>query len=134
MPRSLDPNAKLTMVLACDVDKTPQPKIFAKTPTLNQQRRLVSLLQSLGGGDIAASMDALLDAAAMCLTGWENIPVQFSRESIGDVLSLDELVEVFSFLAASTSATPEDKKKSELQPSCDAENSASPALVVVATL
>ena len=129
MPRSLDPNAKLTMVLACDVDKTPQPKIFAKTPTLNQQRRLVSLLQSLGGGDIAASMDALLDAAAMCLTGWENIPVEFSRESIGDVLSLDELVEVFSFLAASTSATPDDKKKSESQPSCDAENFASPALV-----
>lgn len=133
MPRSLDPNAKLTMVLACDVDKTPQPKIFAKTPTLNQQRRLVSLLQSLGGGDISASMDALLDAAAMCLTGWENIPVEFSRESIGDVLSLDELVEVFSFLAASTSATPDDKKKSELQHSCDVENSASPALVVVAT-
>ena len=92
------------------------------------------MLQSLGGGDIAASMDALLDAAAMCLTGWENIPVQFSRESIGDVLTLDELVEVFSFLAASTSATPDDKKKSESQPSCDAENFASPALVVVATL
>lgn len=122
------------MVLACDVDKTPQPKIFAKTPTLNQQRKLVALLQGLGGGDIAASMDALLDAAAMCLTGWENIPVEFSRETIGDVLTLDELVEVFTFLAASTSATPDDKKKSESQPLCDVVNSASPASVVVATL
>ena len=134
MPRSLDPSSKLTMVLACDVDKTPQPKIFAKTPTLNQQRKLVALLQGLGGGDIAASMDALLDAAAMCLTGWENIPVAFSRETIGDVLTLDELVEVFTFLAASTSATPDDKKKSESQPSCDAVSFASPALGVVATL
>lgn len=122
------------MVLACDVDKTPQPKIFANTPTLNQQRRLVALLQGLGGGDIAASMDALLDAAAMCLTGWENIPVDFSREAIGDVLTLDELIEVFTFLAASTAATPDDKKKSESQPSCDVVNSASPASVVVATL
>jgi hypothetical protein len=134
MPRSLDPKSKLTLVLACDVDKNPQPKIFAKTPTLNEQRKLVTLLQSLGGGDIAASMDALLDAAAMCLTGWENIPVEFSRETIGDVLTLDELVEVFTFLAASTSATADDKKKSELQPSCDVVNSVSPASVVVATL
>jgi len=113
MPRSLDPNSKLTMVLACDVDKTPQPKIFAKSPTLNQQRKLVSLLTSLDNGGLAEKFDAIIDAAAVCLTGWENIPLEFSRDNIGEVLSLEEIIEVFSFLVSATVPSADDKKKSE---------------------
>lgn len=105
------------MVLACDVDKTPQPKIFAKAPTLNQQRKLIGLMGSLEGGDLAAKFDAIIDAASACLTGWENIDVPFSRETIGDVLTLDELLEVFTFLISATVPTVDDKKKSESQPS-----------------
>ena len=113
MPRSLDPNAKLTMVLACDVDKTPQPKIFAKSPTLNQQRKLISVLSSLDKGSLAEQFDAIIDVAAMMLTGWENIPLEFSRDNIGEVLNLEEIVEVLGFLVASTGTTADDKKKSE---------------------
>ena len=105
------------MVLACDVDKTPQPKIFAKAPTLNQQRKLIGLMGSLQGGDLAAKFEAIIDAATSCLIGWENINVPFSRETIGDVLTLDELVEVFAFLISATVPTVDDKKKSESQPS-----------------
>ena len=115
MPRSLDPNAKLTLVLACDVDKpaATQPKIFASAPTLNQQRKLVGLLTSLEQGSIAEKFDAIIDAAAICLTGWENIPVEFSRDTIGDVLNLEEIVEVFQFLVSGSLPTVDDKKKSE---------------------
>ena len=113
MPRSLDPNSKLTMVLACDVDKTPQPKIFAKAPTINQQRKLIALIETLNGGDVKSQFDAIMDAAATCLTGWENIPLEFSKENIGEVLSLEELVEVFSFLVTATVPSADDKKKSE---------------------
>lgn len=117
MPRSLDPNSRLTMVLECDVDKTPQPKIFAKAPTLNQQRKLIGLVGALKGGDLSAQFDAIIDAAFVCLSGWENIDVPFSRDTIGDVLSLDELLEVFNFLISATVPTVDDKKKSESQPS-----------------
>lgn len=117
MPRSLDPNSKLTMVLACDVDKTPQPKIFAKAPTLNQQRKLIGLIETLQGGSVQSQFDAIMDAAYSCLTGWENISVEFSRDAIGDVLSLEELMEVFGFLVTASSASVDDKKKSELPPS-----------------
>lgn len=113
MPRSLDPNSKLTMVLACDVDKTPLPKIFAKAPTLNQQRKLIGLMSSLEGGDLGAKFDAIIDAAFSCITGWENIDIPFSKETLGDVLSLDELMEVFTFLISATVPTVDDKKKSE---------------------
>ena len=127
MPRSFDPNAVLKMVLACDVDKTPQPRIFAKHPTLNQQRKLIQLLSNIDQSNMLEALDGIVDATVMLITGWENISVEFSRETIGDVLSLDEMVEVLNFLVSSTRATPEDKKKSESPPSSDAENSASPA-------
>jgi hypothetical protein len=117
MPRSLDPNSKLTLVLACDVDRTPQPKIFAKPTTLNQQRKIIGLLESLQTGGLAEKFDAITDAAAGSLIGWENIPVEFSRDTIGDVLSLEELCEVLMFLVGGASATADDKKKSESQPS-----------------
>lgn len=115
MPRSLDPNARLTMVLACDVDKPKetQPRIFAKSPTLNQQRKLISLLTSLETGNALEKFDAIIDAALMLITGWENIPNEFSRETIGDVLNMEELIEVLTFLVSSSMPTVNDKKKSE---------------------
>jgi len=128
MPRSLDPSSRLTMVLACDVDKVPQPKLFAKTPTINQQRKLVTVLGSLEKGNLIESFDAILDAAALLITGWENIPIEFTRDAIGDVLSMEEIVEVISFLVSASHATADDKKKSESPHSLDVANSANHVL------
>jgi len=105
------------MVLACDEHVSPQPKIFAKAPTLNQQRKLIGLMDTLQGGNLQSQFDAIIDAAAVCLTGWENIPIPFSRDTIGDVLSLEELMEIFGFLVSATVPSADDKKKSELPPS-----------------
>ena len=113
MPRSLDPSSRLTMVLASDVDKNPQPKIFAKSPTLNQQRKLIGLISSLAKSSLVEQFDAILDAATMMLTGWENIPFDFSRENIGEVLSMEELIEVLTFLISASAPSADDKKKSE---------------------
>ena len=117
------------MVLASDVEKPrdTQPRIFAKSPTLSQQRKLVGLLSSLGTGGIVEKFDLILDAAETCLTGWENIPIPFSREGIADVLSLEEIIEVISHLASASTASVDDKKKSELLPLSGAVNSANPA-------
>jgi len=116
------------MVLACDVDKTPQPRIFAKSPTLNQQRKLIGVMTSLEkSGDILEKFDAMLDMAALLISGWENIDLPYSRETLGDVLTADELVEVLTFLMSHSQATPDDKKKSESPPLSDAANSANPA-------
>ena len=135
MPRSLDPSSRITMVLACDQDKplATRPEIYAKAPTLSQQRKLVGLLSSLNDGGILEKFDVILDAAETCLTGWKNIPTPFSREGIADVLSLEEIVEVITFLASASSASPDDKKKSESLPLFDAVNSANHASVDAAT-
>jgi len=121
MPRSLDPSSRLTMVLACDVDKPKetQPRIFARTLTLNQQRKLMAAMSRMKS-EPDDKIEAAIDAAEICLIGWENMidpqtgnAIEFSREAIGDVLSIEELVEVFSAVTSAGSATASDKKKSE---------------------
>ena len=122
MPRSLDPSSRLTMVLACDVDKPreTQPRIFARTLTLNQQRKLMAAMSRMQTASADEKIDAALDAAEICLTAWENMTsqngeaIKFSREAIGDVLSMEELAEVFSAVSSSGRASVSEKKESEL--------------------
>lgn len=124
MPKSLDPSSRLTMVLACDVDKPKetQPRIFARCLTLNQQRKLMAAMERMRGENVD-KIEAALDAAEVCLSGWENMvdpdtknAIQFSRETIGDVLNIDELAEVFVAVLAASTTSAGDKKKSESQP------------------
>ena len=124
MPKSLDPSSRLTMVLACDLDKPreTQPRIFARTLTLNQQRKLMAAMDRMRN-TADGKIDAALDAAEVCLSGWENMidpatgqAIVFSRESIGDVLSIDELAEVFGAVMTAGSASASEKKESELLP------------------
>lgn len=122
MPRSLDPSSRLTMVLACDVDKPreTQPRIFARTLTLNQQRKLMAAMSRMQTASADEKIEAALDAAEICLTGWENMTgqngesIQFSRDAIGDVLSMEELAEVFAAVSGAGRASVSEKKESEL--------------------
>jgi hypothetical protein len=110
------------MVLACDVDKPreTQPRIFARTLTLNQQRKLMAAMSRMQTASADEKIDAALDAAELCLTGWENMTgengeaIQFSRDAIGDVLSMEELAEVFAAVSSSGKASVSEKKESEL--------------------
>lgn len=123
MPKSLDPSARITMVLACDVDKPTdtQPRIFARSLTINQQRQLLAAMSAMQTADKAeGKIDAALDAAEVCLTGWENMvqpetgdAIPFTRQAIGDVLSIEELTEIFNAVIQTTTLTADDKKKSE---------------------
>jgi len=122
MPRSLDPSSRLTMVLACDVDKPreTQPRIFARTLTLNQQRKLMAAMSRMQTASADEKIEAALDAAEICLIGWENMTgqngesIKFSRDAIGDVLSMEELAEVFAAVSSSGRASVSEKKESEL--------------------
>jgi hypothetical protein len=124
MQRSLEPNTRITMALARDADKPieDQPRIFARTLAMNRQRRLMAAMQAMknAGGDVDKLFDAALDAAEICLTGWENMvdpetggPLPFSREAIGEVFSIDDMSEIFEAVISSAKVDAGDKKKSE---------------------
>lgn len=123
MPKSLDPSSQLTIVLACDVDKPAnvRPTIYARTLTINQQKNLIRAMMVMQQAVTPIEkMDAALDAAEVCLTGWSNMinpqtdePIEFCRDAIGDVLNIDELTEIFDGVTSMSVASGSDKKKSE---------------------
>ena len=123
MPKSLDPSSQLTIVLACDVDKPAnvRPTIYARTLTINQQKNLIRAMMVMQQAVTPIEkMDAALDAAEVCLTGLNNMinpqtskPIEFCRDSIGDVLNIDELTEIFDGVTSMSVASGSDKKKSE---------------------
>jgi len=83
---------------------------------------------------------AALDAAEVSLIGWENMidpqtgeSIAFTRDNIGEVLSLDELIEVFGAVTSMTTPSADDKKKSESPHSSGAENSVNHVLENVET-
>lgn len=118
MPRSLDPKAILTIVLACDVDKDPRPTAYARQPNGFQQMTLARSLETIQESKPAEAMRAAFDVLAGVLTGWENMndpetgePIPFCADNVPRVYSFDEVCEIIGNLASQVKA--DDKKKSE---------------------
>jgi hypothetical protein len=132
VPRSLEPNSRIVFVLECDKDKTPQPRAFGRTLSISASRKLMAAMNSLQkAGTLEDKLDTAIDAAMAVLTGWENMidpitqePISFSKESLGDVYSIEELSEILSIAAGDGRLTADERKKSESQPLSPVENSA----------
>jgi hypothetical protein len=124
MQKSLDPNMQQTFVLASDIDKDyeVQPRFAVRTLKINQMRKLMKSMQDMraASGDPDKLFDSALDAAEICIAGWKNVrhpetdePLEFSREHIGEVFSIDELAELFDVVVSSSKPSAGDQKKSE---------------------
>ena len=123
MPRSLDPSSRLTLVLACDVDKPAdtQPRLFAKCLTGRQELEVARLLSAIRKTEeIDDRLSLAHEAAEVCLSGWENMvnpntgdAIPFSAEAIHEILCTEEMIEAVTFVMSATKTTPADKKKSE---------------------
>ena len=140
MPRSLEPNSRIVFVLECDKDKSPQPRAFGRTLSISQSRKLINVMSSLReASTIDAKLDASIDAAMSVLSGWENMidpdtgaEIPFSRESLADVYSIEELIEILNLASGDGRLSADERKKSESQPSSDVESCA--AVVPVGVL
>ena len=127
MPRSLEPGSRLVFVLECDRDKTPQPRAFGRTLSLSQSRKLMAAMESMRKATtVGERIETILDAAMSVVTGWENMidpntgeSIQFTRDNLADVYSIDELTEILGLAAGDGRLTADERKKSELQASSD---------------
>ncbi len=138
MPRSLEPGLRIVFVLECDNDKTPQPKAFGKSLNISQARKLMSSMDAMKkAASSDAKIECAIDAAMSVLTGWENMTdpdtgfeIPFSRESLQEVYSIEELTEILSIAAGDGRLSADDRKKSALPVSSAAVNSVPDALAV----
>ncbi len=131
MPRSLEPNSRIVFVLDCDKDKPKetQPRLFGKSLTVGASRRLASGIRAMKAAEGEAKIDAIIDIAMECITGWENMldpttasVIEFNRQTLQDVLSIDELSEIIELTASNGRLGVDDRKKSESPPLSGAES------------
>ncbi len=132
MPKSLDPNTRITFTLASDLDKPEdvRPRLVGRVLTAGPYRVAMQALAS--NGSPVEQLDGLLTTVMQLVTGWENMTdpetgesIPFSRETLAKYYAPDELAEV----VAAAFPSVDDKKKSESPRSSDAANSASPAAI-----
>ena len=122
MPKLLKPNARLTLVLACDQDEPADtmPKFFGRSLSVDASTEMLKCVEALDKAGPGEKPSKALDCVMFFLTGWENMTdpdtgkaIEFSRENLGKILTFSELQEVIEFAMSSFMPSAEDKKKSE---------------------
>lgn len=105
MPLSIDPSASLWLSLATDRDKPEATRPAFRCQFLTVRQRLqmdrlyaeaVAGLESEGpgGGSIAYAND-IAQALAIAVIDWRNLRTPFSEDAFHDVLTFEEMAELF---------------------------------------
>jgi hypothetical protein len=118
-----------------------RPVLICRVPNIPQSKKIVACA-NVKDKSFDEQIDSLVELASLFVAGWENIPdaenegrmLPFSIANIPLALGFGELIELSGVAVETFIPSPDDKKKSESQPSSDAVSFASPALGVVATL
>jgi len=133
--RLLRPKDRIVFTFPSDADLPmhQRPKLIGKVLSVADARAMASMKDATGGNGI----DRIIEAAMVGLSGWENVnypdtgePIPFDSEALATWLTIDELLEVISFLTGRL--TVDERKKSEPQHSSDVANSVPVAPVLVA--
>lgn len=129
MPRSLSPEATVTLQLESDADT--EQEFYFRSLTMDDERTLGNAYdQDIETPDDLQAM--LTSQLVPYLTGWKltdrkNQPVKFDATKLTSILSTAEASELAGKLLASNRLTHEEKKSAELLPLSDAANSANTA-------
>lgn len=114
MPRSTDPLATVRITLDSDRDASPVPVFLFSPPTMRKERSLGNLFDRLVDVENPDAMFDLLNGELTDgLLGWENMGVDFSPDSFGEVVNATEAIELARHLLSSGRLTSEEKKSSE---------------------
>lgn len=116
--RLLRPQERIVFSFAGDEDMPllERPRLIGKVLSVSDARKLQATFK--GGTD---QLTAAVDAVMIGLTGWENVnhpetgeAIPFSKDSLAEWVTMDELLEVIEFLTGRLTA--DERKKPESQP------------------
>lgn len=130
MPIGLHPNKTVRVHLDSDVaafpDATSRPTFIVRFPTANQRAEIAEHFARFDAARGAKEkISAMVDAAKVIVTGWENIP-GMTWENIADFMHYDELDDLTSKMLVQTRLTEDDRKNSG-SPSATAGGGSAPA-------
>lgn len=131
MPRCLDPEQMFDIVLDGDKGKSPEPTFVCRSLTLRQFRNCIVKLQGIReAADQNAVISEALDVIEDVVVGWRNMidprtgkEIKFTPGTAGDLLDIEEAVELVQKITMSGRLSEDESKKSELPHSSDAVNS-----------
>ena len=119
MPLFLEPGQKYPIVLDVDADKPKesQPTFFAKSQSMRGQQKIGEVLDLWSNSpDITLRelFDATLDVLDGVVIGWQNMgSIEFSIDSMKDVLNYSEARELLRKVMYNQHITPDEKKSLE---------------------
>jgi len=117
MPAALEPGQIYRVSLIVDSKKDPKPAFLFPYLSGRQQRKLLVVYEQIGQTAMAsaAGMDALYNLLREYLLGWEYITcpsgemMEFDLDSLEDVLSLTEAMELVNRLLLQMPSAEEKK-------------------------
>lgn len=127
MPRSLDPAARLELVLDSDREKANPPTFLARTLTARQWLVFAKEYDELF--DVITNAEQLTKALALVrayIDDWRHMPKNEVGD-LADLLTAGEVMELVGQLFRQTRLGYDDKKKSASPPSSSSGNSAATA-------
>ena len=114
MPISLEPGQTFPIWLESDKDipMASRPVFDAKAQSMRQQRKVLEVIDVIfqDGVSVEEVFDKTRDCLFDCLSGWRNVPKQFSKESIEDLLSFDECRELLRKCGSNQRMSGDEKK------------------------
>lgn len=121
MPLSIDPDSFVWVSLATDKAKpeAARPAFKCKFLTVRENLRARALYEDaikLGETDDAGYVGKILDGILIGVGAWRNLPGEFSRDALQDVLSFQELTELFWLTITETRAVAAELFRSASAP------------------
>jgi hypothetical protein len=111
MPIGMDPNATFEYVLKSDRENDPAPAFKILFLSARKWQELTRTEEAFDQSENAPDMvDHVLSIVEAGVVGWSNMNDQFDKTKFGEILTIDELMELKEAVMAQT-PTAEDKKK-----------------------
>ena len=125
MPRSLDPDATVTIVLETDKGKENPPGFIFKALTLGEEEKLGEIYDDLKENRDKPISKSLQEYLEPYLQGWENMgPFVFGEKPLKDVVTGFEAFDLVEQLLSSSRLSYEEKKRLDSGRSSEEESSA----------
>ena len=124
MPRSIDPDARVDIVLTTDKDKSPKPTFQFKTITVKEEEKLGRIYDAATGDEENELSNRVKEYLEPLLLGWSNMgEFEFGKHSLQDVVCFAEAMDLAGQLLESGRLSIDEKKRSESEASLGAESS-----------
>jgi hypothetical protein len=116
MPVALEPDREFWVSLESDKDRPDdvRPAFCCRAQSMRGQLRISETIDKLKDSpSTAALFGTLSEALSGVVTGWRNMPVEYSPDAWLDVLQAAEAIELLYKVMDAGKVDPEQKKSSE---------------------